>query len=65
MPKLSSTDAEIYAAQDLIHALQNPAPTRPLVTLGYVHKKALISLAKIFGKTTSLDVPQRVPIKEV
>ena len=26
MPKMSSTDATIHAAQDLIHALKNPAP---------------------------------------
>ena len=43
MPKFSSTDATIHAAQDLIHELQNPAPDIPLVTLVNVHKEALIS----------------------
>ena len=64
MPKMSSTDATIHAAQDLIHALQNLAPARPLVTLVNVHKEALGFLSDIFGKATSPSVPPRVPIKE-
>ena len=33
MPKITSTDATIHAAQDLIHALKNTAPARALFTL--------------------------------
>ena len=39
MPKMSSTDATIYAAHDLILGLQNPAPASPLFTLGNTHKE--------------------------
>ena len=57
----------MHAAQNLMCALKNPAPARPLViivTLGNVHKEAMISLAEIFGKVTSPEVLLRVPIKE-
>ena len=64
MPKMSSTDATIHAVQDLIIALQNPSPSRPLVTVINVHKEALIYLANIFGKAAPSAVPQRVPINE-
>ena len=64
MPEMLSTDATIHAEQDLIHALQNPAPDRTLVKLENVNKEALISLSEIFGKATSKAVPQRVPIAE-
>ena len=40
MPKISSTDATIHAAQDLIHGLKNPAPFSPLATLGNSHNEA-------------------------
>ena len=43
MTKMSSTDAAIHAVQDLIHAMQNPAPESLLVTLGNAQKDALIS----------------------
>ena len=62
MPKMSSTDAIIHAAQDLIHALKNPAPASPLVTLGNLRKESLRSLADIFVKVTSPAEPPRVPI---
>ena len=64
MPKMSSTDATIHAVQDLIIALQNASPSRPLVTVINVHKEALIYLANIFGKAAPSAVPQRVPINE-
>ena len=44
MPKMSNTDATINPTQDSIHALQNPAPARPLVILVNSQKEALISL---------------------
>ena len=50
IPKMSSTDATIHAAQDLFDALQNQAPARPLATRVNAHKEALISLAYIFVK---------------
>ena len=52
MKILSSTDATIHAAHDLIHALNNPAPASPLVKLGNAHKIALRYIAEIFSKVT-------------
>ena len=63
MPKMSYTDAKIHAAQDLIHALQNPAPANPLVALVNLHKEKLRYLTEIFEKN-SPAVPPRVPIKK-
>ena len=63
MSKMSSTDATINAAHDLIHAVYNPSPDIPLLTLGNSHKEELISLAEIFGKSTSPAVPPRVPVR--
>ena len=63
MPKMSSTDATIHVAQDLIHALQNPEPASPLVALVNSHKEALIFLADIFGTITSPAVPPRVSVR--
>ena len=63
MPKMSSTDAKIYAIQDFIHALKYTAPSSPLVTLGNSHNEALRSLADIFGKEISPEVPTRVPFE--
>ena len=57
---MSSADATIHAEQYLICALQNPAPDSPLVTLVNEHNEALISLADIFGKSTSPEVLLRV-----
>ena len=64
MLDIFSTDATIHATQDLIHALQNTEPARPLVTLVNAHKEPFISLADIFGKSTSPEVPLMVPIEE-
>ena len=61
----SFTDATIHAAQDLIHAIHNPEPARPLVTLGNTHMEALGSLADIFGKETSPEVPPSFPVRGV
>ena len=57
---MSSTDAAIDAAQDLIHALQNTAPAIQIATLGNHHTSALISLARILDKATHQDRPPRV-----
>ena len=64
MPKISSTDVTIHSTQYLIHALQNPAPAIPLVTLVNLHKEAVISLADMIGKATPPAEPLRVPIEE-
>ena len=64
MPKLYSTNAPILSAEDIIHELRNPAPISPLVTLGNLHKEAMISLAEIFVKATSQELPLRVLIEE-
>ena len=39
MPQMSSMDSTYHAAQDLIYALQNPAPASPLVRLGHGKSK--------------------------
>ena len=50
--KISSTDAAIYAIQDLINDLHNPAPTILLVKLVNDHTAALRTLLGIFNKST-------------
>ena len=47
MPKMSYTDADIQATQDLIGTLQNLEPDSPLVTLGNAQNEALILLENI------------------
>ena len=63
IPKMSSTDAIIHAAQDLFNALKDPSPDIPVGTPGNSHKEALKYLAEIFGKATSPTVPPRVPVR--
>jgi hypothetical protein len=59
MPKLSSQDAASQAAQDLIQALQNPAPAAPFHPLGAAHLTALHQLAAIFCNAPSrVDTPE-------
>ena len=65
MPQISSMDANYHAVQDLIYALHNTAPAGPLVKLGNEHKEALKILADIFRKANPLEVPLRVPVREV
>jgi hypothetical protein len=48
MPKISSADAALFAAKELIHALENPAPASPLAPLGLAQLQALRQLATIF-----------------
>ena len=62
MPKMSSTDATIHSALELIHALHNLEPGIPLVTLVNLHKESLKYLAEIFAKLTSSAVPPGVTI---
>ena len=65
MPQMSSTDATYHAAQYLIFALHNPAPSIPLVKLENIHKEILKKLAEIFRKANPPVVPLRVPVREV
>ena len=53
MPKTSSADAATQAAQDLIHALDNPTPAAPFATLGTEQLHAIRQLADIFQTSTS------------
>ena len=62
---MPSMDATYHTAQDLIYAIQNPAPARPLVKLGRGHKEALKTLSDIFRKANPPPVPPRVPVREV
>ena len=62
MPKISSKDATIHAAQDLIHALYNTAPTSTQLTLRNAQKESLRSLAEILGKVTYPTVALRVSV---
>ena len=64
-PKMSSIDATIHAAQDLIYSIQNPAPEISPEKLGNGQKKALRTLEEIFRKATPLETPPRVPVREV
>ena len=50
MPHMSSTDATICAADDLIYALHNPATESQLFKLGNGKKEALNTLEEIFRK---------------
>jgi hypothetical protein len=47
MPKQSSADAAIRAAQELIHALKHPAPATPFQSLSNQHLQSLEQLADI------------------
>ena len=62
MPKTSSADAAVVAAQQLTAALQNPSPATPLSPLFDKHRAALDQLAGIFDnlKSKHNDTPPRV-----
>ena len=62
---MSSMDSNYHSAQDIIYALHNPEPARPLVKLGNGHKEALKNLAEIFRKVNPPAVPPRLPVREV
>jgi hypothetical protein len=49
VPTVTATEAAIFAATDLIKALQNPAPNSPFSTLGIAQATALRQLADIFN----------------
>ena len=60
---MSSIYATYHAAQDLIYALPNPEPARPLIKLGHGHKESLKTLADIFRKANPPAVPPVVPVR--
>ena len=59
MPKTSSADAAVVAAQQLMAALQNPSPETPLAPLFDEHRATLDQLAGIFDnlKLNHNDAP--------
>ena len=58
-------DATFHAAQNLIYALYNPAPEKPLSKLGNGHNEALSTPAEIFSRASPPVIPMRVLIREV
>ena len=48
IPQMSSIDATIHAAQDLIYSLQNTASESPLVKQGNGHKESFRTLSEIY-----------------
>lgn len=62
MPKTSSADAAIHAAQKLSHALLHPHPAAPFATVGKPQLEAIAQLADIFATLTSKPItPQEPP----
>ena len=49
MPRVSSTDADTLAVQDLVESLQNPTPNVLFATINYTHHTALRILAGLFN----------------
>lgn len=47
VPKITSTNAAIIAANDLLNTLQNPSPALPNLQLTTTHYEALKWVAKI------------------
>ena len=62
MPKTSSADAAVVAAQQLTAALRNPSPATPLALLFDEHRAALNQLSGIFDnlKSKHNSAPPRV-----
>ena len=65
IPKMVFTDEAIHSAQYLLHALHNPAPEIPLVTLRNSHTSDLRGLAGIFEKANPRALPQSVVPTEI
>ena len=65
MPHISSIDATICAADDLIYALQNPAPESQLFKLGNGKKGGIEYPRGNIQKIKPPEVPPRVPVREV
>ena len=61
MPKLSSADAALRAAKELLEALRNPSPAAPFATLGQAQLQAIHKLADIFGTVTAPS-PRVTPV---
>ena len=59
------TNTQIHAAQDLLHALHNPALENPLSTLKNSHTADIRELAEIFDKATPGARPPRVVPLEI
>jgi hypothetical protein len=64
MPRTSSADLAALATQNLVQALQNPAPAAPFALLGNQQQQALEQLAKIFADAVpNTDASPRVANK--
>jgi hypothetical protein len=61
MPKTSSANKAIHAAQKLSQALQNPHPAAPFTTVGQPRLEAIKQLANIYTTLTSKTITQRKP----
>ena len=62
---MSSIDTTFHDSHDLIYALKNPAPEKPLAKLGNGHKETLRNLAEIFSRYRPPEIPLRVPVREI
>jgi hypothetical protein len=58
MPFLSSSQAEMAAARDLVSALNNPTPASPICPLTTSQRDQLHQLADIFTQHTANTLPQ-------
>jgi hypothetical protein len=58
MPRMSSADNATITAQELTHALLNPAPAAPFATIGTGQIAALKQLALIFQQATAPNQPK-------
>ena len=65
MPTTSSANAVIVAAQDLVYALQNPAPPTPYATVCTEQADALVTLSQLFLKRTTTTARIIVPASRV
>ena len=63
MPQMYSTDTTFHAPQNLIYALHNPSPTRPLFKIGNGNKESLRNLAEIFRQSNPPSVPPRFSVR--
>lgn len=61
MPKTSSADAAITAAQELVHALKHPTAALPLAPISEPHREALNTLAEIFNQVVNHKQPASPP----
>jgi hypothetical protein len=59
MPFLSSSQAAMAAARDLVTALNNPAPASPICSLANIQREQLHQLADMFTQHAANTPPQQ------